>query len=69
MIAAMLTPDPADRPKTMQDVVDLLAAPPAPTAKPMPGPASDDPWGEPAAREARRRRNALGRIRLRAAPP
>ena len=47
VIAAMLAPDPAVRPKTMQEVVDLLAAPPAPTAKPMPGPASDDPWGEP----------------------
>ena len=61
VIAAMLAPDPAVRPKTMQEVVDLLAAPPAPTAKPMPGPASDDPWGEPRPSKTWRRRNALGR--------
>lgn len=41
IIAAMLTPDPAQRPRTMQDIVDLLAAPVAP-----PRPA-DDPWGDP----------------------
>lgn len=42
-IEAMLTPDPAARPKTMQEVVDLLARP---VVKPTRG-GADDPWADP----------------------
>lgn len=47
VIAAMLKSDPAQRPATMQAVVELLAAPPASAARPAAQAAADDPWSDP----------------------